>query len=228
MVPATRASSSPATGSRSSTTRSARSPGAIRPRTCSSPANHAGPVVNEASAAPRPMRLLRPPRRPVAVRAQHRGPQAGEGVERLHRRVRAAGEQRARRQQRRVGIGVGGAVAPQPVGDVAVARRVRVLHGGGDAEAREARHVVGVDALRVLDPRAQPARLPVLRAWPRRRRAPRGWRGRRSRARRPAGRRAGARGRSPRAPPRPVISTPVPSSSRAVREPSVPSMNAFT
>ena len=101
------------------------------------------------------------------------------------------------------------------------------LHRGGDPELGEARHVLGREQLRVLDPLAQAERLP-------------GVAGRLEGVERLAvgqvadrvdgDREAGARGASRMYSSncsRLVISTPEPSSMRAVCEPSVPSMNAF-
>ena len=53
---------------------------------------------------------------------------------------------------------------------------MRGLHRCGHAELGEAAEVVGVEQLRVLDARPQPARLPSARASPRARPARRGWR----------------------------------------------------
>ena len=88
------------------------------------------------------------------------GAQAGERVELLHRRVGAAREPHAGVEQLPVRVGAVEAVGPQPRGQLAVARGVRVLDRGGDAEAGEARDVVRMHALRVLDAVAQPERAP--------------------------------------------------------------------
>ena len=105
-------------------------------------------------------RLLGPPRGPVVERAQHRRAQPVERGQRLDRRVRAARDHRARVEQRAVGVGVADPVRPQPVGDVAVDVAWVNCTEAATPSCGEARDVVGVDALRVLDPRPQPA--PVL------------------------------------------------------------------
>src|SRR4051812_18203130 len=114
-------------------------------------------------AALEPGRHLRPgaqrvPERQPLLRAplaQYRGADAVERVERLDRRVGAAGEPYAGAVQRGVRVRALDPVAPQALRDRLVRDRHRRLDRGGDAERGEARDVVGVHALRVLDPRAQ-------------------------------------------------------------------------
>ena len=73
---------------------------------------------------------------------------------------RAVRDDRARVEQRAVGVRAVGLAGPEAVGEVAVGRRVRELHRAGDAERREAGEILGREQLRVLDPVAQPERLP--------------------------------------------------------------------
>jgi hypothetical protein len=129
--------------------------------------------------------------------------------------------------QRPPGVGELGPVAPGLVGQLAIGRRVRELHRGGDADLGEAGDIGRIEQLGVLDARAQAEREPDV-----------------------AGTGEGVERvavgsiadgvdshREARAGPAPddgrrgasldVISTPVPSSIRAVPEPRVPSMNTF-
>ena len=118
-------------------------------------------------------------------------------------------------------------VAPEALGEIAVGRRVAELHRAGDAELGEPRDVRRVEALRVLDPVAEAERLPrVLRRLEGVERVAVGPVADRVHGDRPAGRCGRARTISSSSS-RLVISTPEPSSISAVREPSVPSMNAF-
>ena len=216
-----------ATGSRSSTTRSARNPGRSLPRRRSSPASHAGATVDACSACSTVSACSGRQAGRSSIVRQHAGRDPGERVELLDGRVGAVRDHRAALEQRAERVGALEPVAPEPLGEVAVGRRVAELHRAGDAELREAREVRGIEALGVLDPLAQAERLPERPASPRTRRAPRGSRGRRSRARRPASRRRPpSRTISASSSPL-VMQTPLPSSIQAVCEPSVPSMNAF-
>ena len=188
-------------GSRDSTTRSARKPG----QEPAAPALVAGePGGRDGRCDDRLLdreRLVGAPAGPLVDRPQHAGADPGERIELLDRRVGAVDDDRARVPEAPERVGAVEAVAPEPLGQVAVGRSVRELDRAGDAELREARNVGGVEALGVLDPVAQPERLPERPGSPRTRRERRGWRGRRSRARRPASRPAAARADDrPRAP----------------------------
>ncbi len=105
-------------------------------------------------------RFLRPPRRTVVDRAQHSGEDSGPRVELLDRCVGTVDDDRAGLDERAKRVRAVELVGPEPLGEVAVGRRVRELHGRGDADLREARDVFGRETLRVLDARTQTARLP--------------------------------------------------------------------
>ena len=81
-----------ASGSWSSTTRSASNPGRRRPRRCSSKLGHARLNGEGVKCSIRRDRLLGAPGRAFGVRAQDRGAQPCEWIELLDRGVRAAGE----------------------------------------------------------------------------------------------------------------------------------------
>ena len=199
-------------GSRSSTTRSASKPARRRPRRSSSKLSHAGATVKDSSAAPGGTSSSAAARRPASGSSSSTG--ASEPAA-----IRAPG-----REQRAERIRVVDPVGPDPLHELAIAHRMRVLHRRGDAERREARR--RPPARRTARARCDGARR--ASSPPRTRRARRGWLGRRSRARRARSRPARRRGSCSASASELVISTPEPSSSRAVREPSVPSMNALT
>ena len=161
MVATTSASRS-SHGSRSSTTRSATWPGISVPRRRSSRASQAGATHVAWNAWSTVSALLRMPGGPLVDRAPHAGPDARERVELLDRRVAAVAEHGARVEQRPERVGAVGLAGPELIGDVAIRRRVRELHGAGDAELGEAGEILGGEQLRVLDPLPQPLRLPEV------------------------------------------------------------------
>ena len=163
----------------------------------------------------------------VVDRPAHARAHAGERVELLDRRVGAVRDDRARVDERPVGVRAVGLPGPEPVGEVAVGRRVRELNRAGDAELREPRQILAARAAARARPDGAGRAAPRPPASARTRRARRGSPRRRSRERRPGSppRRRRARSRRARSPL--VIRTPEPSSMSAVPEPSVPSMNAF-
>ena len=216
-VSTTRAPARSSNGSRSRITRSASMPGRSRPRRSALPSSHAGVTVSASSAACRSSASCGRHSRRTASRRPCSGSISSTGAS------EPSASRAPRRVQRAVGVGALEPVGPQPLGDRRVGDRHRRLDRGGDAELRRSagcRRDAGTGRARsAAGSRPAP---------PRTRRAPRGWRGRRSRARRPARPpRVAARTISSNAS-RLVISTPVPSSSRAVCEPSVPSMYALT
>ncbi|MDV7390914.1 hypothetical protein RZS08_06165, partial [Arthrospira platensis SPKY1] len=73
------------------------------------------------------------------------------GIQRRHRRVGAEGQLGAVVQQGTKGIGVARPRAPHLVGRGPVGLQVDGLHGGKDAVLRQARQVVGMDKLHVLN-----------------------------------------------------------------------------
>ena len=155
-------SGSIASGSRSRTTRSASRPGSSRPRRRSSPERQVGVTQVAWSGLLDRQRLLGPPGRPLVDRAQDTGGDPGDRVELLDRRVRAVGDERAGVEQRAERVRALESLRPEPVGEVAVGGGVRELHRARDPELREARDVLGREALGVLDPMPQPLRLPRL------------------------------------------------------------------
>src|SRR5438477_427652 len=70
-------------------------------------------------------RLLRVPRGPLVECAQDSSADAGERVEFLDRRIGAVRDEGTRVPERAKGVGVIGLARPEPVGEVAVGRRVR-------------------------------------------------------------------------------------------------------
>ena len=82
------------------------------------------------------------------------------GIELFDRRVRSVRDDGAAREQRAECVGAVEPVAPEPLGEVAVRRRVAELDGARHAQLRETRQVGGIEALRMLDPLAEPERLP--------------------------------------------------------------------
>ena len=107
-------------------------------------------------------RLLRMPRLALVERAEHPGADPGQRLELLDRRVGAVRDHRARVEQRAVGVRAVGHPGPVAVGDVAVGRGVAELDGRGDAELGEAGDVLLGQELRVLDPRPEPERRPLV------------------------------------------------------------------
>src|SRR5215217_4862495 len=104
--------------------------------------------------------LLGAPCRALVERAQRARDDARERIELLDGRVGAVREPGARVEQRAICVGAV-ATLPEAVGEVAVGRRVAELHRGGNADAAEAGDVARIQQLRVLDPLAQAARLPL-------------------------------------------------------------------
>ena len=100
------------------------------------------------------------PRLAIVDRPLHACAHPGERVELLDRGVRAVREHRARVEQCAVRVCVLRLAGPEAVGEIAVGRRVRELHRRGHSERREPADVFRREQLRVLDPRAQPERLP--------------------------------------------------------------------
>ena len=171
-------------------------------------------------------RLLGPPGRALVERAEDAGADARPRVELLDRRVGAVRDERAGLDQRAERVRAVELLRPEALGEVAVGRRVAELDGRGDPERGEAREIVLGEALGVLDPLAQPVRPPeLLRPLERVERLAVRAVADRVHGDRPAGLRA-RRTISASSSPL-VISTPQPSSIRAVCEPSVPSMNAL-
>src|SRR6476659_5000841 len=74
--------------------------------------------------------------------------------------MRAVRDDGAAREQRAERVRAVEAVAPEPLREVAVRRRVAELDGARHAQLRETRKVGGIEALRVIDPLAEPERLP--------------------------------------------------------------------
>src|SRR5688500_7917130 len=98
-------------------------------------------------------------------RSQHARPYAEQRIELLDGRVGAVHEQCAAPCERSVGVRALGHAGPEAVGDVAVRRTMRELHGGGYPELSEARKVFVRQELRVLDALPQAPWSPlVLRA----------------------------------------------------------------
>src|SRR5262249_51257855 len=146
-----------------------------------------------------------------------------QGVELLDGCVGAVRDHGARVQQGAVGVGELVAVGPEALGEIAVGGRVRELHRAGHADCREAAEILLCQALGVLDPLAEAERLPVAAnasSASRLARSPMACTATGQPARAPA--RITSASSSPV-----VIETPEPSSSHAVCEPRVPSMNAF-
>ena len=102
------------------------------------------------------------PRLAAVDRATHAGADACERVELFDRRIRSVRDDGTGFEQRPVRVRAVGLAGPETIGEVPVRGSVRELHGRGYAERREAADVVGREQLRVLDPRAQPERLPGL------------------------------------------------------------------
>ena len=86
----------------------------------------------------------------------------GKRVELLDRRVAAVHDDRAGVEQRTERIRPVGLAGPVLVGEVAIGRRVRELHGAGDAELGEADEILGREQLCVLDPVPEPERSPCV------------------------------------------------------------------
>ena len=85
---------------------------------------------------------------------------AGPRLELLDGRVRAVRQQSPGVEQRAERVRAVEPVGPVALGELFVRRRVRELERDGDAELGEAADVFRSEALRVLDPLAQAARLP--------------------------------------------------------------------
>ena len=129
--------------------------------------------------------------------------------------------------ERAVGVGALGRALPDPVGDVAIRRGVAELDGGGDAELGEAADVLLGQELRVLDPRAQPERRPLVAGLLERvERLAVGEVADRVHGDRPAGARPGADDLGELLPARDLHARPVQEPS-ASADPSVPSMKTF-
>jgi hypothetical protein len=94
------------------------------------------------------------PRGPVVDRPLDARADSGERLELLDRRVAAVRDDCPGVEQRPEGVRAVRLLRPEAVCKVSVGRRVRELHGGGDAELGEPRQVLGCEALRVLDSRA--------------------------------------------------------------------------
>ena len=173
-------------------------------------------------------RLFGAPRWALGVRAQDGGAQPGEWIELLDRGVRAV-----RQVERPTPTASGTGRRGLPVRAQMRSTRslslvgVGVLHRRCDSQlSRSGATSSGRNALGMLDPVAlHRAREAAAR---RRRRARLGWPGRRSRAPPARSQRARPCRTSSARSSELVISTPDPSRRRAVREPSVPSMNALT
>src|SRR5487761_1745720 len=94
---------------------------------------------------------------PVAL---HRRDDTGPGVELLDRRVRAVREQRARMEKRPVRVDAVELVRPEALRQLFVRGRVRELHRRRHTDLSEERHILRCQALRMLDPLPQSARMP--------------------------------------------------------------------
>src|SRR5437016_6198048 len=90
------------------------------------------------------------------------GHHAGPWLELLHRRVRAVREECPRVEKRAERVRAVEPVGPVALGEALVGGSVRELNRRGDAELREAPDVLRREALRMLDPLPEAARLPRL------------------------------------------------------------------
>src|SRR5262249_38776135 len=91
------------------------------------------------------------PGRPLVDRAEDPGGDSGERIELLDGRVGAVGDERARVEERAIGVRAGCEVTPEAVGEVPVGGGVAELNRRDDTKSGEALEVHRVEELRVLD-----------------------------------------------------------------------------
>jgi hypothetical protein len=107
-------------------------------------------------------RLLHAPAGALVDRARDGRADAGERVQLLDGRVGAVRHDGARLEQRAERVRAFQPVGPEALREVAVGGSVGELDRARDAELREAGQILRVQALRVLDAVAQPARSPFV------------------------------------------------------------------